>query len=393
MAQAAATSPTAWANQPDGRASIPDVMIDDLSAVELDDLAALARDTGTSLAETIDRHGWTPAYRKVAAELEAAFPEEFSGAVRAEDGSSAWFGFKNAIPEQALALARTLPAAVRLVGGRGFSEAELAAAKDAAHAVAMADPVVAGASTYYEIETGVVHVSAQLREEMSPAELNAVRDRLASVHTLSTGIKVQVEVSAKPASIPQDDYIRGGGYLTGCTAGFNLKYATTNTKRIGTAGHCGTTEFSTYRNHSADGGTTSVMEIWSHQGQWGDIGYYDHGGMTPTRTFYYDFSKKRYADSRSGMPAVGDTACKFGKISGRVCTTVRCRNVSVNELRHMVISNTTDCAGGDSGGPWYHGGMAMGIHQGLIRKSGDTYRCSFTPAYLYQNKNYDVWQR
>jgi hypothetical protein len=64
-----------------------------------------------------------------------------------------------------------------------------------------------------------------------------------------------------PVSVPQDGYIRGGGCLTGCTAGFNLKYATTSTKRIGTAGHCGTTEF------SADGGSTSVMEIWSHQGK------------------------------------------------------------------------------------------------------------------------------
>lgn len=394
VAEIAATSPTAWANQPDGRASIPDVMIDDLSAVELDDLAALAQDTGTSFAETIDRHGWTSAYRKVAAELEAAFPQEFSGAVRAEDGSSAWFGFKNAIPEQAVALVKTLPAAVQLVGGRGFSEAELAAAKDIAHDAAMADPAVAGASSYYEIQTGVIHVSAQLREaEMSSAEQNAVRDRLSSAQTLSSGIKVEVEVSSKPATVSQDDYIRGGGYLTGCTAGFNLKYATTSTKRIGTAGHCGSTEFSTYSNHSADGGSTTVMEIWSHQGKWGDIGYYEHGGMTPTRTFYYDFSMKRYADARSGMPAVGDSVCKFGKISGRVCTSVRYRNVSVNGLKHMVISNTTNCASGDSGGPWYSGGTAVGIHQGLIRKSGDSYRCSFTPAYLYQNRNYDVWQR
>ncbi|WP_433512804.1 S1 family peptidase [Nonomuraea sp. CA-143628] len=394
VAETAATSPTAWANQPDGRASIPDVMVDDLSAVELDDLAALAKDTGTDFAETIDRHGWTSAYRKVAAELEEAFPQEFSGAVRAEDGSSAWFGFKNAIPEQAVALAKTLPAEVRLVGGRGFSEAELAEASENAHVAAMADPAVAGASTYYEIQTGVIHVSAELREAGMPqAERDAVRDRLASARTLSAGMKVEVEVSSLPASVPQDDYLRGGGYLTGCTAGFNLKYATTSTKRIGTAGHCGSTEFSTYTNHSADGGSTGVMEIWSHQGKWGDIGYYDTGGFTPTRTFYYDFSKKRYADSRSGMPAVGDTACKFGKISGRVCTSVRYRNVSVNSLRHMVISNSTDCASGDSGGPWYHGGMAMGIHQGLIRKSGDTFRCSFTPAYLYQNRNYDVWQR
>ncbi|MEU7838116.1 S1 family peptidase [Nonomuraea sp. NPDC049129] len=394
VAETAATSPTAWANQPDGRATIPDVMVDDLSAIELDDLAALARDTGTGFAETIDRHGWTSAYRKVAAELEEAFPQEFSGAVRAEDGSSAWFGFKDAIPEQAVALAKTLPAEVRLVGGRGFSEAELAAASENAHVAAMADPAVAGASTYYEIETGVIHVSAELRDaEMPTAEQAAVRDRLASARTVSTGMKVEVEVSSMPASVPQDDYLRGGGYLTGCTAGFNLKYVTTSTKRIGTAGHCGSTEFSTYKNHSADGGSTGVMEIWSHQGKWGDIGYYDTGGFTPTRTFYYDFSKKRYADSRSGMPAVGDTACKFGKISGRVCTSVRYRNVSVNSLRHMVVSNSTDCASGDSGGPWYHGGMAMGIHQGLIRKSGDTYRCSFTPAYLYQNRNYDVWQR
>ncbi len=114
--------------------------------------------------------------------------------------------------------------------------------------------------------------------------------------------------------------------------------------------------------------------------------------MTPTRTFYHAKNKTRYADGRAGMPSVGTSLCKYGKTTGKTCSKVKYRNVSTPRLRHLVMTEKYVSSGGDSGGPWYSGGTAYGIHLGSLPKGGAK-RSVFTPAYLFQNKGYDVWQR
>ncbi|MGW1768453.1 trypsin-like serine protease [Streptomyces sp. NPDC002073] len=68
------------------------------------------------------------------------------------------------------------------------------------------------------------------------------------------------------------------------------------------------------------------------------------------------------------------------------------RNVTIGALKHMVVMNGSVCRPGDSGGPWYNGGTAYGIHSGAVTE-GSAQRCVFTPAYLFQNRKYDVWTR
>ncbi|MFD9948887.1 hypothetical protein ACFWYW_22880 [Nonomuraea sp. NPDC059023] len=379
IATTARTQRSAWANQPDGPVSIPDVMIDDMHAAEVEDLARIAASEGIGLAAAIDAIAWQDEFEKVAAELETALPGEFAGAVKNDD--SAWFAFKGDVPAKAIELAKTLPVRVELAGGRGFSETELAAASDATHRAVLANPVVADASTSYDVRTGAIQVEAQTKTPANAQDLAPAR-------ALAAGMRVEVTIVGK-ASEPEDQYIRGGGTLGTCTSGFNLKYITSNTKRHGTAGHCGrSTATRTYSNHSGDGGSTSVKRVWWHVGGWGDLAYYTTGSKSPTRTFYYDWNKKRYADNRSGMPSVGTRICHFGKNSGASCAKVARRDVSSGVLRHMVVMDKNISTGGDSGGPWYYGGTAYGIHFGKI--GGES---AFTPAYLYQNRSYDVWQR
>ncbi|MGW1611902.1 S1 family peptidase [Streptomyces sp. NPDC002285] len=392
LAEAASAAKPTPESQPDGPVDTPDVMVDDLTAGELEDIQAMAAEDQIPLATAIDRHGWQDQFTEITEQLETSFPGEFSGAEKTADG--AWFAFKGEAPAEALKLADSLPAAAEVVSNRGFSEAELAAVQESAHADALTQQDVHQAISYYDAKAGEVTVQVELdpAAPKTAARSAALRERVASA-VGTGGIRVTVKVVDNASYEKQDGYIRGGGYLSvGCTSGFNLKAISSDTKRLGTAGHCTEVASQTYSNHSTQGGSTGVKTVWSHQGGNGDLGYTSKGNKASTRTFYQKTNSARYADDRGAMPAVGTSICKFGRTSGKTCSTVKYRNVTVGNLKHMVVMKGNACKPGDSGGPWYYGGTAYGIHTGLVRDGG-TQRCLFTPAYLFQNRGYDVWTR
>lgn len=380
------------ADEPDGPVAVPELNVDDLTAAELTDLTQYAKDQGLDLAQTIDRRGWQTKFSDVAEKLEADFGAEFSGAAMAEDGSSAWFAFKGETPEAALALARTLPVEVHLQSNRGYSEAELAAASESVNAQLSADPQIASTSTAYDIRSGTIEVEAI----PTPAAQQTLKSVLAPSSGIE-GVGVNVTIIDKPNE-PYDKYVRGGGYLTdagNCTAGFNLKYATSDTKRLATAGHCDPATW-VYRNHPGQGGTRTVKKVWTHIGKYGDIGYYTHGGGTPTRTFYYAKNLARYATSAAmSRPAVGTMICKYGWNTGANCATVKYRNVTGGTWsdgkarKGLVQMNTGIAKGGDSGGPFYYGGKAYGLTTG-----GSPARTFWTPTFMFNDaRNYKVWTK
>jgi hypothetical protein len=392
VAQAGSAAEPTPESQPDGPVDTPDVMVDDLTAGELEDIQAMAAEDQVPFTEAIDRHGWQDRFSEIAERLETSFPDEFSGAAKTADG--AWFAFKGEAPAQALELAGSLPATAEVVSNRGFSEAELAAAQENAHADALTQRDVENAISYYDVKAGEVTVQVELdpAATKTAARSAAARERISSAVDAGN-IRVTVKVVDNASYEKQDGYIRGGGYLSvGCTSGFNLKQISGSTKRLGTAGHCTEVASQTYSNHSTHGGSTGVSTVWSHQGSNGDLGYTTKGNKASTRTFYQKTNSARYADDRGAMPAVGTSICKFGRTSGKTCSTVKYRNVTVGNLKHMVVMKGNACKPGDSGGPWYYGGTAYGIHTGLVNDGG-TQRCLFTPAYLFQNRGYDVWTR
>ncbi|MFI6503927.1 S1 family peptidase [Nonomuraea typhae] len=388
----ARTSLTA-ADEPDGPVAVPELNVDDLTAAELTDLAQYAKDQGLDLAQTIERRGWQTKFTDVAEKLEADFEAEFSGAAMAEDGSSAWFAFKGATPEAALALARTLPVEVQVQSNRGYSEADLAAASESVNAQVSANPQVASASAAYDIRSGTIEVEAMPTPAAQPT--------LTSVPAPPSGIEgVSVNVTIiDTLNELEDGYVRGGGYLANglsrCTAGFTLKYATSNTKRLATAGHCGRATWD-YSNHPAQGGGRTVKKVWTHVGRYGDIGYYTLGGGTATRTFYYAKNLARYATSAAmRRPSVGTMICKYGYTTGANCATVKYRNVTGGTWddgrprKGLVRMNTRISKPGDSGGPYYYGGKAYGLTTG----SGPG-RSYWTPTFLLNDaRNYKVWTR
>lgn len=378
------------ADEPDGPVEVPEVSIDDLTAAQLVDLRLIAMAEGISLEQAIENDGWQDRFIDIADELQLRYPDEFSGAARTGDG--AWFAFKGNVPATAIRLAKTLPVRVSLEGARGFSEAELQRATDAITDQVSARPEVGGVAVSYDIQSAKIMVNAELQPAVQGG-VDAMRQFTPT--TALKGITVEVAVTRQAASL-EDEYIRGGGTLGTCTSGYNLRYTKSPYyKRHGTAGHCAASSSTrTYKNHSGDGGSTTVSRVWSHQGTSGDIGYYTTGSKTPTRTFYYDWNKKRYATSQPGRPSNGTKICHFGKTTGASCSTVKdnyvnCDPSDAPKVYGLVQMKHYISAGGDSGGPWYYGGAAYGIHYG---KCGGT--SAFTPTFKFTSaRDYKVWYK
>lgn len=378
------------ADEPDGPVEVPEVSIDDLTAAELVDLRLIAQSEGISLEQAIENDGWQGRFQDVADRLLQDYPDEFSGAAR--DGDGAWFAFKGAVPVQAVRLARMLPVRVTLEGARGFSELELQRATDSVTDQVDAQPEVEGTAVSYDIRSAKIKVAAELKPAMAGA-MQTMRQFTPAVGL--NGVTVEMAVTQEAAST-EDKYIRGGGTLGTCTSGFNLRYTKSPYyKRHGTAGHCGASaKTRTYKNHSGDGGSTTVTRIWSHQGSYGDIAYYNIGSKTATRTFYYNWNAKRYATSQPGRPSNGTKVCHFGKTTGASCSTVddnyiNCQPSGGIKVYGLVKAKHYISAGGDSGGPWYYGGRAYGIHYGKC--SGES---AFTPTFKYTSaRDYKVWYK
>ncbi|NUR85513.1 MAG: trypsin-like serine protease [Nonomuraea sp.] len=406
VAEKARTDPSATANWPDGPVSIPDVKIDDLTAVQLDDLKEVAKTQHITFAEAIARHGsWPRLKNEVIYPLERALPGELAGIVRAADGGSIWIGFKGTVPSQALELAKRLEMRVEMQGQLGYSEIELEQAQNRVHQTLLNDPATKNVTTYYDAKTGTIKaLVVPVKSEKSSATADSFR-ALAAPMTGNPAINVSLELAKGPLDVPADNYIRGGGNVLRagsafCTSNFNVISPNGTTRRLGMAGHCAQyQEALSYCNQSADGGCTTVHYVNHYLGPGGDLGIYDHGTMTATRTFYWDWGGKRYADAESPGPEINDVVCKFGFTTGRSCGTVTAKNLSSGLVGGLVATSTpfpsAECDHGDSGGPYYEDATAYGIlHGGIQTSTNSPYYCSFTPVNRYTNWiNYHVWTR
>ena len=78
-------------------------------------------------------------------------------------------------------------------------------------------------------------------------------------------------------------------------------------------------------------------------------------------------------------PRKGIKVCNFGKTTGAKCDEIYKLNIANGSYKGLVATKKHNTSGGDSGGPWYYGGTAYGIHSGyttiMFKK-----RSRFTPA-------------
>lgn len=179
----------------DPAATEPEVTIDGIPYAELVDLGAIARSEGLSYEEAIDRFGSQSSNQRVIDKLNAQFPDEISGVRYVDDQRGLRVGFKGRIPARAIELARTLPLEVTLIGGKGFSAAELRRVQDAVVSRLGSRPEVATMTAYADEETGRVKVVVQ--PKVMPDDVEEFTRGLRLPRPDNPYITVEVTVSAE----------------------------------------------------------------------------------------------------------------------------------------------------------------------------------------------------
>ncbi|MEV0202590.1 S1 family peptidase [Nonomuraea sp. NPDC050691] len=370
----------------------------DADAAEMEDLQQAATEEGITLEQAVARYGWQDDFVKVANQARDSFPDTYAGAVVAEDGSSASIAFKGEVPATVTDLARTVHAPVKVVGGRPYSEEELRQTLKTTHYEILARADVATSAGEYDVERGVVTIEAQPKEPLAdPAAKERFRAalQLARLAGSNPAIKVEVKVADQVEVQPQA-YIRGGGLLnttgaqTVCTTGFTVKKGSTT--GISTAAHCGDDSKLRYHNHDTND-YTIVTRKSRHEGGHGDMAWYSRGGYTAAKTFYYNKGKTRYVDE-TRWAVQGVRLSNYGRTSGYKSSAKIYRiNVCVDRVCDMVAMDKMNTKGGDSGGPWFNGTSAYGIHMGWAKIGGKKRSMYSEVRYLPQALGVTVLER
>lgn len=160
--------------------------------------------------------------------------------------------------------------------------------------------------------------------------------------------------------------VRGGRLLSGCTSGFSVQ-SSNGQLGLATAGHCGATqtywdEFSPLTHVAED--YEGNQDVQWHRAACGlDVRNEFDAGNGEIRTVSGSLG-------RSGQ-AVGSFVCKQGMTTGRTCGTIGsksfCPSYVPNGKSTFICVNAGDrplSSPGDSGGPWFVGTTAYGIHSG-----------------------------
>lgn len=377
----------------------PDITFGGLTAAELDDLVFLAYDLKLTVEEAANRGTYAGSIARLAAEWE--FRPGYTG--WGFQGETPYLTWKSPILDDVLTDLEYLPYPEVRIHESNFGLTQLEAASNKLLAD-LTGVVPRGTTIFTDMDpsSGTIAVTTS-----SPF----VNGKVARTHT-SPSFEVTYSVSSdikydgagvaheRQKSLGSDPSasvaLRGGANFSGCTSGFILISATTSMKRVGTAGHCATHGTSRiYRNHPADGTQAATLPspitYWWDGWDWG---HFASGGNGTLQTFYYDYEDKRYVEG-VGSPGYGQLLSVFGyttKARKSAIVSVFSRSCALDGGRThaLTVMDRRKTTGGDSGGPWFSGNDAYGVHSGVCL---DTNTNSFTRVSIFPVQGWKVWIR
>ena len=356
---------------------LPDVappgMFDPPTAAEMRDLATVAEANGISLEEAVATRGWRRGFSQLVQQIASGNPESFAGAAIEQNGST-WIAFKGAIPagvdtlveqfEREVLEPRAWSTRIDLVPNRGFSERELNDRVIAAHqAVYDRSPLVSDVSTEADPRTGEIQVVVR----------SVGQDLARTAADVKSRLPADVSVRVTSSALGGDDATHKGGQpMSTCTSGFSV-FSSTMTG-MATAAHCGDLQ--------SMNGVTLVFKA-AHNGTYGDMQWHHKSGETFADDFLAGNATTWNYDNRdvsgTGSPVVGLDVCKNGKNGYKDCDEVKALGHCFNGACNLVRVYERQAEPGDSGGPWFWGNTAYGLHKGYNLHDW-AYRDLFTRA-------------
>lgn len=323
--------------------------INELTDAQLADLTVVARDEGITLEQAIERYSWHESFAGLLSDLRLEFPTDYAGG--STEGANPWVGFRSALPAAAANRIFTFQRAIDVRENLGFGEAQVEDRLQQVHySVAARSDLIDAVTSDYDIATGAITVAVKPKPGSGSNVVQALRTTLPAE---SAQWSVTI-TAADDLELSDDATIYGGGPLVGCTAGFTVTDGFV--RGISTAAHC---------SNSQSYSGTSLRFQWEHSGRYGDVQWH-RGNATFSNYFYINAGIIRPATA-TRFPSTGQQLCRYGRTTGQRCDTVKARYKCNGSRCGLVAMNHRYAAGGDSGGPWFWGNTAYGIHQGAIR--------------------------
>lgn len=292
---------------------------------------------------------------------EAFFSSEWIPGVAEGFAYNATVLFSQPVDDSVLQLFRHLPVNVLVRFDAPASESVVEETRAKAMALIYAEGDVVGLTGDIDPASGAI----EIRYELADGSRRTPSDVAARIQHVSKESPVAISVTSADGLAPEEQVVRGGQALGGCTVGFSATRGTT--KGAMTAGHCGNTTTT-----KPAGSAYALVYVLQHIGSYGDSQYHKSVDTVENKIKVNATGIGTFVSITSrGASANGNAVCNFGKT--RViaqCTTIRNWNHAFYDtggvyLSRMAQSNASFTNQGDSGGPWYYSSTAIGIHYGI----------------------------
>jgi streptogrisin C len=356
------------------------------TSAELEDLAVIAGEEDIPIQTAIDRYSWQRVFEEAVQSIRAAYPATYAGSAMNPDADaiSAVVFMTGTVPTDISNYLSEVPVPVEVHGNRPYSEVQIQSSVRSAHNIVRESRPGVSVSTEFDESLGVIiaEVYASVPLTGSPSNSEPVAPPSDTTFELPVDDSQPVQVSvhyALPSGVGEDvTTIRGGQALfwpgttsLACTSAFPVASTSSATEGLMTADHCAndlnylTHDVLTYRrslplNH-------------------GDIQYMSSSSEVG-HSFYYDVNGALRDIDALGTPTQDQTLCKFGENTGQTCDQVRDTFTCRDNYCNLVSMDNREAGAGDSGGPWYYGSAAYGVHSGY-HTSWFQKRDQWTPVY------------
>lgn len=292
----------------------------------------------------------------------AVAPDQYSNSAWTPEleeslGYKAWVAFKGNVPSAVSDRFKQLPFSVDLRFDATHSENEL----EEIRYELMSD---LHETFHFEGLAGSITEAGGIELEYEIAETEAEGANIDSaISELVEDSPVEVVMVEREDIEPVEEVVRGGVGINECTTGFPVTKG--SLRGVLTAGHCPD------RAGKPSGSSVTLTFRGQHEGASGDIQWHS---TTDSLSNHIRVSRSGHtrAITSYGAAVNGTSVCNYGKTRSTFsCTTIRNANHAFYSgskyLSNMVQTNGSFTNFGDSGGPWFAGNSARGIHFG---KSG-----------------------
>jgi hypothetical protein len=355
----------------------------------LDDMSVVADNLGITLQQAVNRYRHQNDWSRAVANIAATYP-----------GSYAWAKMLDSAGNSApvIAFTGTSPPDVsaQLAGVAFPAGTQVQTVAGAKYSATQADELVSSVtSSVMQDSSQAAEVTASYDVDLQKVEVVVSEPQQTRVDTAALAEGARTDASTQYPTVPAPDVevrrvttslgtddrvkVRGGMRISTspgantCTSGFPVLTTNTSTTQYGivTDSHC--PDHMPYLGMYANNANLTLSDASrTLDTKYGDMQFQASYDL-PVGPSFVATPTKLNAIAGPRMAQVDNQLCSYGAASNRkMCDSVDrlgvCKDVKINgtekKVCGLVMMDRDQHIGGDSGGPWYSGQYAYGLHQG-----------------------------